>query len=176
MAKKDVNLYNMTNNETLVNASLDGSVGYDDALKLSNVNNCKVINCHIIGGREDAIDINRGGNHLIEGCILSSRGNFVMTIKGGAKNITIRNCTIVQQGKEVDIDLGNWSDQSQEITRYITIDNCKTAELTPLGPKPIVIRCLWADKPTILNTNHKLIIVPKWQLFLFKIFKKLLKI
>jgi hypothetical protein len=94
------------------------------------------------------------------------QGKYGMTIKGGAKNILISNCVFYGHGLE--IDLGNWSDQSQERTRNITIKDCFRFD-----SKPIKVRCLWADDPIVINSNVKITRIHPLLLWFFKLGKKL---
>lgn len=132
--------------EILGPRTIDGR-GYDDALKLSNCTDSAVRALTIIGGREDCIDINRGNQIEIAGCELRPAGRYAMTIKGGASKIMIRRTIITAAGKSCDIELGNWSDQSQEPTIGVTLDRVRRADGKPLkvrvwhGTRPFIADC-----------------------------------
>ena len=163
---KDINLKDLESGETFT-GFIDGT-GFTDTLKLSNKTGCVITSATIIGGSEDCIDINRGGNHLIRKCTIIPRGRFGITIKGGASGILIEDCIFDGHGSEADIDLGNWSDQSQERTRNNRIVNCRTKD-----GSPIRTRCEWADKPIVEETLTDHTRVHPILLWFFKIGKKL---
>lgn len=78
-------------------------------------------------------------------------------IKGGSKDITFEGCTIT------DLLLGDHTiyDNPNILpkTRGIVIKDC----VHPNGPgTPIIIRCLNAEKPTLINTNAVVLAYPRW--------------
>lgn len=97
---------------------------YADAVKFSGVRRLHVIVTGIIyGGAEDCVDVN---NKCYQVTLVAlggfrARGNFVGTIKGGSKQITIRG-EVLSHGTEVDFDFGNHSDQSDDETQGIFLD------------------------------------------------------
>lgn len=130
---------------------------YSDILKLSKATNVVIRGCYIVGGKEDCIDMNRYcENILVENTTVHSSGLYCFTIKGGTKNVTLRNVVINKHGKEMDIDLGNWSDQSKDLTTNITLEN-----VTSSDGKPVRVRVLWAKKPTVIGGNVKVTVIPK---------------
>lgn len=142
---------------------------YSDIVKLSNASNITLKDCTIHGGKEDCIDMNRNCNSvIIENTFLESNGNYCITIKGGTKNVTIKNVTITNHGKETDIDLGNWSDQSSELTTNITLDNVVSED-----GFPVKVRVLWADKPTVIGGNVKVTVIPKCLVKVYRFLRKL---
>ena len=120
---------------------LDGT-GYDDTIKCSTGLSATSISVgKIIGGREDCIDIN---NHC-EGVVVSCRdaqsgGKYVATLKGESKNCTLI-LVISKHGSEVDIDLGNNSDQGNGYTTGTVI--CASA----VDGSEVTVRVLQAQKP-----------------------------
>jgi hypothetical protein len=164
----DINLESYANETDVrvVGPRLIDGEEYSDALKFSNCNAVHVENVEIIGGREDCIDINRGGLIAIADTLLYPRGKFAVTIKGGAEVVTLRNVTLAGHGSEVDIDLGNWSDQSGERTRGVTLDNVFAAD-----GKPVVIRVLHADMPLIRGGNVR-VIDRRWLAWAYRTLKR----
>ena len=159
----DVNYYSIAdrNDEEVASCVLPGTgenpLDYSDILKLSKATNIVVKGCTIHGGKEDCIDMNRYcENILVEDTKVISNGNYCFTIKGGTKNVTLRNVVIEKHGKWYDIDLGNWSDQSNELTTGIVLDNVTSAD-----GKPVSVRVLWAEEPTVIGGNVKVITIPK---------------
>lgn len=148
MGNVDINLRNCISGERIVGEHIYGK-DYSDAVKCSNVKDVFIKECVIIGGKEDVLDCNRYSENIsLFQCMLVPTGLFVATIKGGSKNVSFVDCSIDGHGKEVDIDLGNWSDQSEEKATGVLISNCNT-----MDGSPIRVRVLNADKPVILNCN-----------------------
>lgn len=144
---------------------------YDDILKLSHATNTKILSCIIYGGKEDCIDLNRYCNNiLIQDTILYPFGNYVCTIKGGTSNVTLKNIILKNRGKETDIDIGNWSDQSNELTTNIILDN-----VTCYDGSPVRVRVLWGTRPTVIGGNVKVTVVPKWVVAIYRFFRGLIK-
>lgn len=77
----------------------------------------------VTSGQEDCIDINNQCEHLtlrVEKLIF--QGAMGVTIKGGSRHIIISANDCLGHGKETDVDIGNWSDQSSEPTTDVTLD------------------------------------------------------
>lgn len=90
---------------------------HSDTIKFSN---CSWIAVSVIGrlkgGREDCVDINNKSHHIaVVADEWESGGKYVATIKGESNDVHLEG-RIVKHGSEMDIDLGNWSDQSNERT------------------------------------------------------------
>jgi hypothetical protein len=170
----DVNYYSIADqndvvveNKTFPESGIDPEE-YSDIVKLSNAKNITIKNCFIKGGQEDCIDMNRYcENVLVEDTNVSSGGLYCFTIKGGTKNVTLKNVVVGIHGHETDIDLGNWSDQSSELTTGVVLDNVKSVD-----GKPVRVRVLWADKPTVINSNVKVCVVPKWMVAIYRFLRK----
>ena len=95
---------------------------HSDTIKVSGCSYLRVIvTGRLRGGVEDCLDVNNKSEHIeIHADEWESGGLFVATLKGGSKFIRLTGC-IVKHGSEMDIDLGNWSDQSMERTRYVML-------------------------------------------------------
>lgn len=122
----------------------DGS--YADTLKITGGSHSGYIfAAHITGGTEDCIDINnRCRDIIIEVPKLRAGGSYVATIKGGSRNITLCG-KIWVPGETTDIDLGNWSDQSNERTTGIRL------ALTRADGRPVRVRLINADAPALIG-------------------------
>lgn len=131
-------------------------------------------NCRINGGTKRALDIVRGGNHEFDCCIFSEstmkggpqrqpnmmrlnrlgRKQCDVGIKGGAINITFRNCIMR------DILIGDFSIYDHNATLpkvdQIRIINC----LHPEQGKPIIVRVLNGFHPTVVGTKIDYLKVP----------------
>jgi len=171
----DVNYYSIadTDNVEVVGVTLPGDPfndprNYSDILKLSHATNILVKDCVIYGGKEDCIDMNRYcDNIVVDNCRLASGGLYVATIKGGTKNVTFQDVIVTKHGKETDIDIGNWSDQSNEMTKNITLDN-----VTSTDGKPVRVRVLWADRPLVIGGNVKVTVIPKWAVAIYRFLRR----
>ena len=95
----------------------------------------------VFGGKEDCIDVNnRCRNVAVYAKGLWSGGKYVATIKGGSTGTRITG-RIVAGGSEVDVDIGNWSDQSDQPTTGTVL--C----LTRTDGRPVTVRVLNGEKP-----------------------------
>ena len=132
---------------------------YHDTLKFSNVNGALVERCKIIGtGPEDAVDLMRYSRDIvIRNCTLLAQGKYCITIKGGCKNIILENVIIENRGSETEIDLGNRSHFIDEITDGIILRN-----VTASDGKPVRVRVLNAKPPIVEGGNVKVTVYPKW--------------
>lgn len=142
---------------------------YSDIFKLSHASNITVKNCTIYGGREDCVDMNRECKDVVfENITVHSGGKYCFTVKGGTKNVTLKNVVIDGHGSEVDIDLGNWSDQSSELTTNIILDN-----VTSKSGIPVKVRVLWAEKPLVVGgSNVRLIVIPRPLYAIYRFLRK----
>jgi hypothetical protein len=67
--------------------------GASEALKFSNAHRVSVEDCAITGGVEDGLDIVRGTDYQLVGCIFSRRqAKQDATIKGGVDGVSFRFC------------------------------------------------------------------------------------
>lgn len=171
----DKNYYSIADQDGVVIENKDfpdegvSCLEYSDIFKLSHATNVVLRNSKIAGGKEDCIDMNRYcENVLIENVTLHSGGKYCITIKGGTKNVVLRNIIVDAHGSETDIDLGNWSDQSSDLTTNITLDNVKSRDGTPVR-----VRVLWADKPTIIGgSDIKLTVIPRPLYAIYRLLRK----
>lgn len=150
----DRNLCNISlDNSEFEMVLLDASNGeYADALKVSKRKNVIVEINKIVGGYEDCIDINNFSDNIaIKVDELHASGKYVATIKGSSSNIELSG-HIVKHGKEVDIDIGNWSDQSNEPTKNVKLNLSS-------DDGPVTVRVLAGDIPYFMNgeENYKIV-------------------
>lgn len=141
---------------------------YDDVLKFSNAKDCIVKDCLIWGGKEDCVDMNRNCDAIVlEGCRLYTYGTQHITIKGGTRNVYIKDTAFGGNPKNVEIELGNYSEQSDEPPINIHLTN-----LTTLSGNPVRVRCLNACPctVTVVGGNVK-VYRPLWvKLGFFKLY------
>ena len=130
-----------------------GKLIYNDALKFSNCERFSAYGLQIIGGSEDAVDLNRGSKGVLENLSITPSGNFGITIKGGFDMLIIRDVEFEGPAKEVEIDIGNYSDQApfkwntDIILRNVTIS--KAAK--EAGMTKIRVRVLWGSLPDLAD-------------------------
>lgn len=93
-------------------------------------------------GAEDVVDINNRSTWvaLHAGLWNIAGSKYGFTVKGGSSDILLYG-HVIGHGKECDVDLGNWSDQSNEKTRRVTLD------LYSSDGSPIRVRVLNAERP-----------------------------
>lgn len=151
---------------------------HSDALKVSACRNLAVaVHGTIYGGKEDCVDINNKceGAHVYAN-LMVPQGRYVATIKGGSNGVWLSG-QIRGHGKEVDIDIGNVSDQSDNLTRKVYLD--LTHEDGP--DEPITVRCIGGPRPILANEGlqkYELVFkVPGfWQSWLLKAWKQVKKL
>lgn len=146
----------------------DNPTQYNDILKLSNAKNVDIIGAFITGGSEDCVDMNRNcQNVFIANTALCPNGKFGVTIKGGTRSVIIQNVEFVKHGSETDIDIGNWSDQSNEPVRQVTLANVRA-----MDERPVRVRVLWGERPNVIGGNVKLIVYPKILVQIYRFLRK----
>jgi hypothetical protein len=99
----------------------------------------------VVGRKDAVID----GNNSIDGVRIEiaqadPRGQFVSTIKGGARNVYLRIESILQHAKRADLITDDWSDQSHKPTAGIVYD-CRMLDgsavtVLALKTKPVFAR------------------------------------
>jgi hypothetical protein len=145
------------------------ALDYSDILKFSNCDGAVVDQCYIEGGKEDCIDAVRGSNYTFKNCDLAPEKNGI-TIKGSIDGVNIENVTFDGHGKECDIDIGQFDNYwyiGRAPTRNITIKNVRAKR----DGNPIKIRLWDSETPNIIDSNVKVIRVPKfiwWPYFVFR--------
>jgi hypothetical protein len=171
----DINYESYANQDGVIvedrEVSPENPLQFSDVLKFSNCTNFRVSRARIMGGKEDCIDINRGQRGLIEETTLVPIGNFAMTIKGGFESLHLRDVVLIRQGKEVSIDLGNWSDQAPwKMTKGVVLQGVISQD-----GQPVTCRVMWAQKPKVIGGNVK---VKDWriQAFFYFAFKSVLRL
>lgn len=115
-----VSLYETSNGQTLHYDVIDGT-GHSEALKItSKAQDITVYAKRLIGGREDCLDINDECRNIRVCCdSWEPAGEYLATLKGGSSGITLEG-TIARKAQTVEIDCGNWSDQSNDPTSAVT--------------------------------------------------------
>ena len=115
-----------TNNEFLPPSAST----YSDILKFSNQQNYVLENAKVAQGKEDSVDINNNcSNIILSGEFgIGGGGTQVMTIKGHSTNINIVGTS---HGNRIEI--GNWSDQSYDVSENITLN------INSVNGKPIMV-------------------------------------
>jgi hypothetical protein len=126
---------------------------YSDTLKFSAAHEGDVYAGIVIGGREDCVDINNLSRDLfIHSERWEPRGKYLATIKGGSRDIHLGG-KVRGHGSEVDIDLGNHSDQSQRTTGRVTLD------LRTEDGSPLTVRVINAITPIFVNSHEQRYVV-----------------
>lgn len=131
-----------TNNEFLPS----NAASYSDILKFSNQQNYVLENAKVAQGKEDSVDINNNcSNIILSGEFgIGGGGTQVMTIKGHSTNINIVGTS---HGNKIEI--GNWSDQTYDISENITLN------VTSVNGKPIMVAIGHAANVNLLGDCKK---------------------
>ena len=141
---------------------------YADTLKFSNCTGVVVDHSTIFGGKEDAIDAVRGSDLTFRNLTLVPNSNGI-TVKGAAANILIENVFFEKHGSSSDFEFGQFDNYwyvGRAPTRTITIKNVSSAD-----GKPVVIKLWDAVIPVVIDSNVKIIRVPKliwWPYFVVR--------
>ncbi len=176
---KDINLHSICGERPIGTRTLGDLIAdpkvHSDALKITDSSNGTVYAQRIVGGKEDCIDVN---NHCegvaIHALLLEPHGKYVATIKGGSRNITLSG-TVRGHGTEVDIDIGNISDQSDNPTGHVFL------HLYHESGEPITVRVINGRRPILLNSDEQSYVTifrapPFWGSLFAKIVHQLRKI
>lgn len=126
---------------------------YDDVLKFSNAHRIKGRYLTVYGGRENCIDFNRTCADIeLTGVRLINGDQAAIVIKGGTKRITLSDVLITPSRKAwCDVLIGDWSDQSNDLTTDITLNNvCRT------DGKPVRVVVGRGIDPTIIGGNCRI--------------------
>lgn len=178
MSTPDKNLYSLCNCHPLGTIVLPDQIatpGIADTVKITNCTEGSIIAAWIKGGEEDCIDINNHCQNIrIEAELLEPTGSYILTIKGGSRWIHVSGM-VRGHGKVVDVDLGNVSDQSDDLTEYVTLN------LTHEKGEPITVRVLGATNPIFLNKDRQeyKVVFAIWKPFrapFLKVYKQLKKV
>jgi hypothetical protein len=148
----DLNLHNFydTNNNSIEQLKSIGfpvvAPWWSDTLKItSGCRDFTVLAQEIWGGQEDCVDVNNKTSIITVHCdAWRPQGKYLATIKGGSRSVALHG-NVMSHGTEVDVDIGNHSDQSDEITSDIILD------LWSKTGKPIYVRVLNGTKPAFVD-------------------------
>jgi hypothetical protein len=113
----------------------------------------------VYSGTEDAVDINNRCHDIVLGFdTVVLGGKMGITIKGGSKNIGITIRNLVGRGQEVDVDIGNWSDQSHEPVTGVYLD------IRRADGSPVTVRVINGEKPLLAPGSgpYKFIFPQPW--------------
>jgi hypothetical protein len=159
------------------NCEIDAN-GVAEGLKLSYCSNVKVLNCTIIGGYEDCVDIVRGSNILFKNCkFIAKNTKHHFTIKCMVDSVQIIDCEFINEFNNLldgaCVDLGNWADYDVEDlpkTKNIEISNCKLINFRKY--KKIISRRIYAESPLVSNTSGFVLKIPQIFVKIFWSFKR----
>lgn len=141
---------------------------FSDTLKLSNTHNFVGTRLDIVGSNENAVDMNRTcKNVVLSNCQLRGGGQCAVVIKGGSSQITLQDIEIYEVRGSYDIELGGWSDQSQEITREVALVNVRR-----LDGEPVRVVIGNAEKPLVVGGNVKILTLQSWLLKVYIVLKR----
>lgn len=178
MSKPDNNLFSICNKVMIGQCAIGDLIvttEHADALKVSNASNGVIYAGAIVGGYEDCVDLN---NHCSDVTIIADlwepKGDYLATIKGGSNHIQLHGI-VRGHGKVVDIDIGNISDQSDDLTTMVMLN------LKHEAGEPITIRVLGGDKPVLINEAtqkyvYKFVLWAGFRTLFLKVYKQLKKV
>jgi len=144
---------------------------YDDMLKFSNCWNVNVNNCVVVGGKEDCVDMCRGGGYVVQNSEMLIMGKNGITAKCGIDGLRIEGITFNGKGHYSEIEIGMFSKYDKWPFKN-AVENIVISDVKRSDGKRVRIWLWNSDKP-IIRPNSKvwLIRVPKliWMAyFLFR--------
>lgn len=124
---------------------------FDDTMKVYKCTDCTFMLFEVVGGKEDCIDVGREscGNTFI-GHKLTSSGQYVFTIKGGSHYNSFHDIAIVKGGKDVDVEIGNWSTFNFDFAT-----NNAFFRISRQDGKPVTYCYRLGCRPTFIESNVK---------------------
>lgn len=133
---------------------------FDDILKFSHARNVQAQRLFVAGGRENAIDLNRGcENVVVENTLLEAGRQASVVIKGGCRNITLRHVAITNVTGWCDVLIGDWSDQSWEKTTEVHL-----LHVSRNDGQPVRVVVGHADWPEVMGGNVRILRRPSYAL------------
>lgn len=153
MADKNFKSYEAFRQVTFMNVYLhpEDPAAWNDTMKVWRCHDCKFIKFEVRGCREDCIDVGQDSSgNWFDRCKLSSRGQYIATIKGGSHRNIFFDCLIVEHGRDVDFEFGNWHSYNFENSTGNIIDSCGT-----MDGSPITYCYRFGCKPVVRNTHVK---------------------
>ncbi len=124
---------------------------WSDTAHFSGCFRQRFTNFKIFGGVEDCVDLNNGCNGLtLENFALTSGGKYCITLKGGSNDNLFTGLYIKKHGKEVDIEIGNWSDQSHNFSKRNSFWNVHAED-----KKPVTYCYRYGCKPSFILSDVK---------------------
>jgi len=95
----------------------DTTLPWADALKFSNVHDSTFDNIRVLhAGSEDGVDMNNFTCRNVLKQFTVPCGRQALTLKGGSCDNVLVDWLIVGRGKYVELEFGNWSDQSHGLS------------------------------------------------------------
>lgn len=126
---------------------------FADVLKFSCARDVQAKRLYVVGGHENAVDMNRHCARIeMEDCVLEGGDQAAIVIKGGSKDITLRRVSLVAVKGWCDVLLGDWSDQSYDVTTGVRL-----IDVSRRDGKPVRVVCGRAEVPTIVGGNVRVL-------------------
>jgi hypothetical protein len=105
----------------------------------------------ILGGNEDCVDLNNVCvRNSFEQFSMKSGGKYCITLKGGSCDNLFSGLYIKQHGNVVDIEIGNWSDQSMADNTNNHFWGVQSED-----GKPVTYAYRYGSKPVFTASNVK---------------------
>jgi hypothetical protein len=127
---------------------LFASPEHQDALHISASEDGTVYCGQLVGGTEDCVDVNNHCKRITVIAEFEPKGKYVITVKGGSEDIAFVG-SVKGHGTEVDVDIGNISDQSDNLTKRVKL------HLVHQDKEPITVRCIGGPRPILLNEEEQ---------------------
>jgi hypothetical protein len=134
---------------------------YADVLKFSHAERVAGVNLTVVGGKENAIDMNRRCRDIfLSDVTLCGGDQSSVVIKGATENVILRRFTyFVSKKAWCEVLIGDWSDQSTEPSRNIVLDDHYRKDGKPV--RVVVGRAEW---PYVVGGNVRICYVKSYAL------------
>ncbi len=125
---------------------------WSDTVHFSRCAAQKFVRFEIGGGKEDCIDLNNNcnANLFSDFKLWAVTSSQAITLKGGSCDNEFEDLVIVYHGKNVDIEIGNWSDQGYGDNTRNVFYRVKSED-----GKPVTYCYRLGSKPRFIDSNVK---------------------
>lgn len=145
---------------------------YDDMLKFSNCWNVNVNNCVVVGGREDCIDMCRGGDYRVQNSSLIIMGKNGITCKCGVEGLRVEGVEFDGYGMFSEIEIGMFS-KYDKFPFKNKVQGVIISDVKRKDGKKVRVWVWNGTKPVVRGGNVRVVRVPRiiwvWY-FLFRQF------
>jgi hypothetical protein len=124
---------------------------YSDTMKIWKCTGCVFKDFFVVGSKEDCLDVGQQTiATLFDRFRVSSRGRYVVTLKGGSHYNTFSDWAVERHGSVVDFEIGNWHSLNFSTSVGTSLVNLRAED-----GKPVTYCYRWGCKPNIIGGHTK---------------------